>query len=200
MQSENTYCWNVPRPPGFLNVGLILKNAAISYPEKAIVNGNTGESRTYREVDQRANRVANGLLKKGSPGDFVAVLTRLSVIESLECYFAIVRAGMIAIPLSYRLSAGEIKNVLQYSKAKALIFDEAFKKTADQIDLEIDKYVIGLGNNSPSTPYALLLSEDASEPAVEIRDDTLATLGFTSGTTGVPKSYLVSIHESNSLF
>lgn len=198
MQNEDRYCWNVPRPPGFLNVGLILKNAAIAYPEKMIINANSGESRTYRDVDRRANRAANGLLQKGKPGDFVAVLTRLSIIESLECYFAIVRAGMTAIPLSYRLSAGEIKNVLEYANAKALIFDEAFEKTVDQIDLDIEKYIIGAGARGGFTPYAQLLSDDAGQPAVQIRDDTLATLGFTSGTTGVPKSYLRT-HYANFL-
>ena len=76
MQEGNRYCWNVPRPPGFLNVGLILKNAAISYPEKEIINANTGEVRTYRQVDVRANSVAQGLLARGTPGDFVGVLTR----------------------------------------------------------------------------------------------------------------------------
>ena len=194
---ETTYAWNVPRPPGFLNVGLILKNAAISYPGKEIINGNTGEARTYRAVDERANRAAQGLLSRGKPGDFVAFLTRLSIIESIECYFAIVRAGMIAIPLSYRLSPAEIENVLKYSGARALIFDEAFKATADKVNLPIDKYMIGKGpKDVPS--YDDLLAHDPIEPEVEIRDDTLATLGFTSGTTGIPKSYLRT-HYANFL-
>jgi len=197
MQEGNRYCWNVPRPPGFLNVGLILKNAAISYPEKEIINANTGEVRTYRQVDVRANSVAQGLLARGTPGDFVGVLTRLSLIESLESYFGIVRAGMTSIPLSYRLSPGEVENVLRYANAKALIFDEAFQATVDQIHLDIDKYRIGSGeNNYPR--YDELCAYPSEEPDVEIRDDTPATLGFTSGTTGVPKSYLRT-HYANFL-
>jgi len=189
MERSEKYCWSVPRPPGFLNVGLILKNAAISYPGKTIINANTGEERTYRDIDRRANSVAQGLLARGKPGDFVGVLTRLSIIESIETYFAIVRAGMTTIPLSYRLSPKEIKNVLQYADARALIFDEAFSPIVEQIDLDIDKYVIGTGTGKVAR-YDELLGHDPVEPAVEIRDDTLAALGFTSGTTGVPKSYL----------
>ncbi len=197
MESSENYCWSVPRPPGFLNLGLILKNAAISYPGKTITNGNTGEERTYREVDKRANSVAQGLLARGKPGDFIGVLTRLSIIESLETYFAIVRAGMTTIPLSYRLSPGEIKNVLQYANARALIFDEAFAALVEQIDLNIDKYIIGASKGDAAS-YDELLAHDPVAPEVEIRDDTLAALGFTSGTTGVPKSYLRT-HYANFL-
>jgi len=191
------YSWNVQRPPGFLNISLILKNAAISYPEKEIINGNTGETRTYRLVDERANRVAQGLLSRGKPGDFVAFLTRLSIIETIECYFAIVRAGMIAIPLSYRLSPAEIENILKYSGARTLIFDEAFKAIVEKVNIPLDKYIIGKGAKDVAS-YDDLLTHDPVEPAVEIRDDTLATLGFTSGTTGIPKSYLRT-HYANFL-
>jgi acyl-CoA synthetase (AMP-forming)/AMP-acid ligase II len=104
---------------------------------------------------------------------------------------------MIAIPLSYRLSPEEIKNVLRYSGAKALIFDSAFKTTADRIDLDIDKYIIG-SNGDGCTEYERLLEFGAADPDIEIKDDTLATLGFTSGTTGIPKSYLRT-HYANFL-
>jgi acyl-coenzyme A synthetase/AMP-(fatty) acid ligase len=88
--------------------------------------------------------------------------------------------------LSYRLSPVEIENVLRYTGAKTLIFDEAFKQPRARLNLEIDKYVIGKGENG-FIRYDGLLKYDPVESAVEIRDDNAGYAGFTSGTKGVPK-------------
>ncbi len=190
------YCWDEPHPPGFLNVGLILKNAARGYPEKEIINGTADRGRTYKEMDERANRVANGLLEERNPGDFIGILMRLSTLEILETYFAIARAGMVYVPIRTRLSPKEMENVLQSSDAQALIYDENFKSETDQIDLEIDRYCVGGETEDPS--YDELLQHDPTTPNVEIEDDTPVTLGFTSGTTGDPKGFLRT-HYANFL-
>ncbi|MEX2705931.1 MAG: class I adenylate-forming enzyme family protein [Candidatus Freyrarchaeum guaymaensis] len=189
MGEEKFYCWKTARPPGHLNVGLILKNAAISYPNKEIIDGNYDIHRSYREVDERANRVANGLLARGNLGDFVAIIPRVGSIESIETYFAIARAGMIAVPLSHRLTPSEIENILKHINAKALIFDESFKSTVDQVDLKIDRYMFGIKEGGEYS-YNDLLQYEPTEPDVEIFDHTPACLGFTSGTTGTPKAYI----------
>jgi len=41
MIEQKPYCWRVPRPPGHLKIGLIPKNAAISYPNKEIIDATT---------------------------------------------------------------------------------------------------------------------------------------------------------------
>ncbi|MEA3222472.1 MAG: AMP-binding protein [Thermodesulfobacteriota bacterium] len=188
MSEEKFYCWKTERPPGHLNVGLVLKNAAISFPNKEIIDGNNDIHRSYKEVDERANRVANGLLTRGNPGDFVGVISRVGSIEPLETYFAIIRAGMIAVPLSNRLKPSEIENVLKYINAKALIFDEAFKSTVDQVDLKIGRYMFGMKEGGEYS-YNDLLKYEPTETGVEIFDHTPICLGFTSGTTGAPKAY-----------
>lgn len=188
MNQEKYYSWKTARPPGHLNVGVILKNAAIAYPDKKVIDGNNDISRSYKEIDERANKIANGLLDRFNPGDFVGVISRIGSIESLETYFAIVRAGMIAVPLSNRLISSEITNVLQYINAKALIFDETFKSTVDQVNLKIGKYMFGLKEGGDYS-YNDLLKYEPNETKVEVFDHTQVCLGLTSGTTGTPKAY-----------
>ncbi len=195
MGKEKYYSWNAGRPPGHLNPGLILKNAAIAYPNKMVIDGNNAVSRSYREIDERANRIANGLLDRYNPGDFVAVISRIGGIASLEAYFAIVRAGMTAVPLSNRLNSGEIENVLQYINAKAILFDETFESTVDQVQLPIDTYKYGLKEEGDYS-YNNLLQYEPTEANVEIFDDTQICLGFTSGTTGAPKAYCRSSYAN----
>ncbi len=188
MTEKNLYCWEVPRPLGYLNCGLILKNAALSYPEKLIIDANKGISRSYKEVDLRANRVANGLFTRGKPGGCVATLVRVGSIESMEAYFAIGRAGMTNVPLSFMLAPKEIENILKYAEAKAIIFDEMFKPMVDQLNLQIDKYMIGKSDPSVSN-YQDLLQYPPVMNSVDIRDDFPDMLNFTSGTTGTPKAF-----------
>lgn len=188
MAKYKGYQWKVPRPPGHLKIGLIAKNAALSYPDKEVIDATTGEHRTYKEVNERSNIIANSLLKSYEPGDFIGVITRMG-IDITEIYFAAAKAGLIVIPMSVRLAPKEIETILKYAGAKALIFDSRFKSMVAQVSFEQEKYV--LGELIPGClSYDELLNGDAKEPDIEITDDTLVTLGFTSGTTGTPKSYL----------
>ena len=196
MIEQKPYCWRVPRPPGHLKIGLISKNAAISYPNKEIIDATTGEHRPYKEVDDRSNRIANSLLNCYKPGDFIGVIVRMG-IDILEIYFAAAKSGLVIIPISFRLAPKEIENILKYAEAKALIFDGRFKPLVDQINLQLEKYVIG-ESVSDCLNYDTLLRGDSKEPDIELTDDTIVALGFTSGTTGTPKAYLRT-HYANFL-
>ena len=180
--------WNTPKPIGDLTVGKILRNAAIAYPNKGITDGISGISRTYREIDQRANSIGNGLLAIGcQPGDIITVLFRNN-IEALEVYFACARIGLVLMPVSFRLLPKDIEMAMRYVGAKDIIFDEIFKPIVDKIDIEMKKIVVGEAKEDLIS-YDELLKYDTHEPQVEVGDDTMITLGFTSGTTGAPKCF-----------
>jgi len=185
------WSWSMERPPGHLKVGLILKNASIAYPDKGIIDANTDKMCTYRELNERVNRAANGLLHRGcKPGDFLAGVTRMGP-EAIELYFICAKAGLIYIPLPYRFAPKEMENLMRFTGTKTLIFDSRYKKLTDQIDLKVDRYLMG-EESGGLTPYAELLENEPTEPDIEIKDDTPLLVGFTSGTTGSPKVYLRS--------
>ncbi|MGQ9823584.1 MAG: AMP-binding protein [Desulfotomaculales bacterium] len=75
----------------------MLKNAALAYPGKEVTDATNGIRRTYKELDERVNRIASGFLERGyKPGDFIALLAGWR-IETIEVCFACARTGTIFI-------------------------------------------------------------------------------------------------------
>ncbi len=76
---------------------------------------------SFAQWDERASGLARGLLSQGlQAGDRVAVLA-YNRIEWLEIYVALARAGLVALPLNFRLVGAEIAYILKDAQAKALI-------------------------------------------------------------------------------
>jgi len=163
-----------------------------------IENNPAGEYRrdmTWRVFDEKANRLANLLIKRGiKKGDKVAILL-MNCLEWLPIYFGILKAGAVAVPLNFRYTAEEIKYCLDLSDSSALIFGPEFIGRMESIYNQIPKVKILLfaGENRPSfaESYDRLTANCSSEdPHIEISDDDDAAIYFSSGTTGFPKAIL----------
>src|SRR5690554_5779188 len=107
-----------------------------------IENSPAGEYRrdmTWRVFDEKANRFANLLRKRGiKKGDKVAILL-MNCLEWLPIYFGILKAGAIAVPLNFRYTGEEIKYCLELSEADALVFGPEFIGRVETIFDQIDK-------------------------------------------------------------
>lgn len=163
-----------------------------------IENNPAGEYRltmTWRVFNEKANRLANLLLKRGiKKGDKVAILL-MNCLEWLPIYFGILKAGAVAVPLNFRYTAEEIKYCLDLSETKALIFGPEFIGRVETIfdQLTNVKIVLYAGENRPSfaESYDRLTANCSSEaPPVELTDEDDAAVYFSSGTTGFPKAIL----------
>ena len=78
-------------------------------------------SLSFEHWDRRADGLAAALLAQGlNHGDRVAVLAH-NCIEWLEIYVALARAGLVALPLNFRLTGHEIAYILQDARAAALL-------------------------------------------------------------------------------
>lgn len=163
-----------------------------------IENNPAGEYRrdmTWKVFDEKANRLANLLIKRGiKKGDKVAILL-MNCLEWLPVYFGILKAGAVAVPLNFRYTAEEIRYCLDLSDAVALIFGPEFTGRMETIYHNIPKIRILLyaGENRPSfaESYDRLTANCPSEaPNVTITDDDDAAIYFSSGTTGFPKAIL----------
>ena len=168
-----------------------------------IENNPAGEYRremTWRVFDEKANRMANLLLKRGiKKGDKVAILL-MNCLEWLPIYFGILKSGAIAVPLNFRYTAEEIKYCLGLSEASVLIFGPEFIGRVETIYNQIPKVktLFFAGENRPSFAenYDRLTANCSSEdPGIEIGDEDDAAIYFSSGTTGFPKAILHS-HKS----
>ena len=79
---------------------------------------------SYAEWDVRASRLASALLARGlQPGDRVALLA-YNCIEWLEIYVALARAGLVAVPINFRLVGPEVAYIVQHSEARAFIVQD----------------------------------------------------------------------------
>jgi acyl-CoA synthetase (AMP-forming)/AMP-acid ligase II len=181
-----------------INLDLQDRHHVIWREYELIENNPNGEYRrdmTWRVFNEKANRLANLLIKRGiKKGDKVAILL-MNCLEWLPIYFGILKAGAVVVPMNFRYSAEEIKYCLEQSEATALIFGPEFIGRIENIFDQIPqiKTLFFAGENRPSFAenYDRLTANCSSEePNVELSDDDDAAIYFSSGTTGFPKAIL----------
>ena len=163
-----------------------------------IENNPAGEYRremTWRVFDEKANRMANLLVKRGiGKGDKVAILL-MNCLEWLPIYFGILKSGATVVPLNFRYTAEEIKYCLELSDTIALVFGPEFIGRLESIYDQIPdvKTLLFSGENRPlfAENYDRLTANCSSaDPRIELAEDEDAAIYFSSGTTGFPKAIL----------
>jgi fatty-acyl-CoA synthase len=143
-----------------------------------------GRRITYGELDDRSERLAGWFLAAGlRRGDRVATLTGNSP-EHVEVLFACAKAGLLLLPLSWRLSAPELAYQLDDARPSLLLVEEEYDALADE---------------ALSAAAVAPRRERLGEPApagdafdAEVADDDPLLLVYTSGTTGRPKGALLT--------
>ena len=150
---------------------------------------------TWSVFNERANRFANALIKRGiGKGNKVAILL-MNCMEWLPIYFGVLKTGAIAVPLNFRYASDEIKYTFDLSEADILLFGPEFIGRVEAIADEIDDrhLLLYLGDGCPSFAegYASFVAESSSaNPNVPLTEDDYAAIYFSSGTTGFPKAIL----------
>jgi fatty-acyl-CoA synthase len=148
---------------------------------------------TWKEVNRRINRLANGLLALGiQPGDSVAYMLKNS-IEWIESLAACNKIGAAAVFVSYRCTPPEIEYLCTNSEARALLFGAEFesviRETLPSLSIPESNYVmVGGEPRPPFRPYEEVIAKGTEdEPPRRLRKDGSRVIIYTSGTTGKPK-------------
>jgi long-chain acyl-CoA synthetase len=140
---------------------------------------------TYREFDAECDAVARGLLKMGlKRGDRVGILS-LNRYELLAAFLGTMRAGMVSVPISFKLARDTVEYIVQDAGLKAVFHD---RDRADLCPPGLTR--IGFDDGG----YAGLRDPGPFD-TVEPVGRELALMLYTSGSTGKPKGVLLS-HES----
>ena len=178
----------------------LLPKAVRLYPEKeAIVCGNIRMN--YRAFAKRVWRLSQGLIGLGMKrNDRIAIIHENSN-EFLEVYLAAAHLGVILVPLNFRLSAKELVMILNDSETRVLISQGGFHDKVNEAFPSvptIEKVIWTQADVEPSGPnelmYESFLAAQSADPPPDqaIRDDDVAHLYYTSGTTGRPKGVMLT--------
>jgi acyl-CoA synthetase (AMP-forming)/AMP-acid ligase II len=189
------------------NIGLYLgKRAHLNPNLEAVVDPATSRRFTYREIDQRANRVANAMRSLGiKKGDRVALLL-LNGVEYYESFLGLAKIGAVSVPLNWRLVADELAYILKDSGAIALIYGGDFAEVVGEITsrsaaatdiahwIELSE---GKDRDLFATEYEdFMAAGSPDEPENDAGDDDDLFIMYTSGTTGLPKG---ALHTHNTM-
>lgn len=174
-----------------------LEQSARVVPGKcALVHGDVRAN--YEGLNGDANRVARWLIDHGLvPGDRVVLLLE-NCREYVAAYYGCLKAGAVAIPLNPDLKADGVVEVLRQTAPRAIIASSRSERTLAVLDLPPDIVPIRaiarptLRLCSAQDMAEITAAGDASDPGIAINDGSLASIIFTSGTTGTPKGVMLS--------
>ncbi|MEO7965581.1 MAG: class I adenylate-forming enzyme family protein, partial [Gemmatimonadaceae bacterium] len=166
---------------GIVNLGDIVRREPADHPLVTDLR-DTLHPRTLSFGEMRAHvaGVARGLLARGfAAGDRIAIVSA-NRWEFLASYFGIMSAGMVAVPVNFRLSRETIAFIFADADVHSAIVD---REREEMIPAAMPRVSL---DGDDATSFAALL-DPGSFDAVETTDRELAKILYTSGSTGRPK-------------
>ena len=176
---------------------IALQSAELHAGETALTAPHFG-SMSYAQLGTAVREIAGGLVALGiEPGDRVAILSSTRPEWTLADYGSLA-AGAVVVPIYHTNSPEECAYVLAHSEARAVFCeDEAQLAKIDRVREQCPalEHVIAFGDDAPGALPLIELraAGEAVDPAViearvaAVSPDDVATIVYTSGTTGPPK-------------
>jgi acyl-CoA synthetase (AMP-forming)/AMP-acid ligase II len=154
-------------------------------------------SLTYAEAVAEANRLANAFMSVPlEKGDRVAILSKNS-IEYPLLFYAASKAGVVPVPLNYRMASPEWVYMINDAQAKMLVASAAYVSVVDgfRSELKTVERFVSIDADGPEgwDDYRRWVSgRPATAPDRVVADDDDVYQMYTSGTTGHPKGAVLT--------
>lgn len=169
-----------------MNYDWIKTRAHYDEGKAAIIDPLKGTKWSYQELNIRAENLANHLQEQGvQKGDVVGIFAPNDV-ALLDLLFASFKMGAVYFPMNWRLNSKEIESVIEDSGVKLIFYANRHLSSLEGI---ADDY-LHLDIDSPE--YDEVVNPKNLKPfnTVDVEGDELASLMYTSGTTGMPKGVM----------
>lgn len=172
-------------------LGDLLKRTSARMPNKlAIVYEN--ERLTYEQLAKLVNQTAHTFTSRGmKKGDRVALLSKNS-LDFVVVQFALANIGAVMVPINYMLTASDIRYILNHAKIETLVGSMEYAPILEESSSEMpmaNRYLID--TDSKREGWGTLRDQRNRQPEtdseVELDDDDLAQVLYTSGTESRPK-------------
>jgi long-chain acyl-CoA synthetase len=158
------------------------KNVAVIEPDK-------NREWTFQEINQRAKNLAHYLELKGiQEGDRIAIYSE-NDIAHLDMFFAASKLGAIFIPLNWRLKQEEMRKILEDADPKFVAYSENMDY---RIDFEYLNTFAHINTQGEKYNNIVDINQPKAFESVELDQEDIAILIYSSGTTGVPKGAMIS--------
>ncbi len=177
-----------------MKLGTLLTANALRFPDKTAVVCD-GSRLTFAELELRAHKLANALIARGiGPGDRVIVYLA-NGIELVEAMAGILKAGALIVPLSTRLTAGEVAHIVGDCEPKGAVYGAELRPQAAAA-LERAPHalrlVVGPPQEGEENFTAFLDAGSAATPPMLSSAEDDLMIAYTSGTTGRPKGAVIT--------
>jgi fatty-acyl-CoA synthase len=161
---------------------------------EAVIDGD--QRWTYAQFLDRCDRWSSALQQLGvAPGDRVAYIAP-NTHAHLEAFYAVPQVGAVVVPLNFRLLPSDWVYMVNHSGSRVLCVHSDFLDLVDAVRHEmpaVEHFVALEGSGAGWLDYEQLLA--AATPAfahVDIAEDALLTINYTSGTTAKPKGVMIT--------
>ncbi|WP_409254078.1 fatty acid--CoA ligase [Bacillus sp. SCS-153A] len=176
-------------------IGKIFELTVKKYPEKEALYDVRKDLRfTYRQWNDEVNRLSNALIKEGvKKGDRVTAFL-FNTEELGTTFFACAKIGAVFNPINFRLMGEDVAFILTDAAPKVVLFEKAVEPVIASIEKRFPHIAFWfIDKESPAyaaSYHEKVQSAQPAEIAVDIQENDLYSIMYTSGTTGRPKGVM----------